>query len=211
MSQIPPPGQPAQPAYQMQPSQSNGWGLASLICGILSFCTGGVAGLLAIIFGFVGLKRAKTTHSGKGMSIVGLLLGFVTIAGWVVFILVGGLAILGVAKASEAERQANQHFIKDLSAGDVTTATNDTDGMSQSEVQDLIDQIKPMGAVKDVTNVGFSIVNDTADLTGIATFEKGQKGYTVREVKKGDAWKISSFTFNSGSLPSASQPAPATP
>jgi hypothetical protein len=211
MSQYPPPGQPAQPAYQMQATQSNGWGLASLICGILSFCTFGTTGILAVIFGFLGMRRSKTTNSGKGISVVGLILGLLTIVGWIIFLLVGGLAMLGLAKASEPQRQANQQFIKDLASGNVTAATNDTDGMSQTEVQALVDQVKDMGAVKDVTNVGFHIVNDTADLAGIAQFDKGKRGYSVHEVKKGDAWKISSFNFDQTSAPTTTEPTTPAP
>jgi len=211
MSQFPPPGQPAQPAYQMQPSQSNGWGLASLICGLLSFCTGGVAGILAIIFGFVGISKSKKTNSGKGMSIAGLLLGLLSMAGWVIFLLVGGLAILGLAKASEPARMANQQFIKDLASGSASTAANDTDGMAPTDVQALVDQVKDLGAVKDVTNIVFNVVNDTADLTGVATFDKGKRGYSVHEVKKGDGWKISSFTFDQASVPATTEPATTAP
>jgi len=206
MSQIPPPGQPPQPAYQMQPTQSNGWGLAALICGILSFCTGGITGILAIIFGFVGISRSKKTNSGKGMSIVGLVLGLLTMVGYVVFFLVGGLAILGLAKASEPARQASRQFITDLSSGSASTAANDTDGMSPTDVQALVDQVKDLGAVKDVTNIAFNVVNDTADLAGVATFEKGKKSYSVHEVKKGDAWKISTFTFDGTPTLSTTEP-----
>jgi len=199
----------------MQPAQSNGWGLASLICGLLSFCTGGATGILAIIFGFLGISKSKKTNSGKGMSIIGLVLGLLTIIGWVIFLLVGGLAILGIAKASEPARMANQQFIKDLASGSATAAVNDTDGMSQSDVQALIDQVKDLGTVKDVTNPFINVQNDTADMRGVATFDSGKtKSYTVHEVKKGDAWKISIFTFDQALTPTppttepAANPAP---
>ena len=59
--------------------------------GILTFvCLGPIAGVLAIIFGFLGLKKANEMGgTGKGMSIAGIVLGAVgTIASILFLVLV---------------------------------------------------------------------------------------------------------------------------
>ena len=94
---VPPPAAPVPPpapgpaAYSPPPTgnyvtpppaagggQSNGMAIAALVLGILTFvCLGPVAGILAIIFGFLGMKKANETGTGKGMSIAGIVLGAV--------------------------------------------------------------------------------------------------------------------------------------
>jgi hypothetical protein len=74
---------------------SNGIAVAALVCGIVSvvvgwipvlFAVGAVLALLAIIFGIVGLRRARTSGRRKGHAIAGLVTGSVG-----VFVAVGGL------------------------------------------------------------------------------------------------------------------------
>src|SRR6266542_3016794 len=77
-----PPGMPpAYPQYQAQyelpagERKSNGFAIASLVCGILG-CTG-IGAILAIIFGILGIQRAKDPRysGGQGLSIAGIVLG----------------------------------------------------------------------------------------------------------------------------------------
>ncbi len=96
----PPPMPPTQPSYQTTPPpsptnyeppqqpQSNGMAIASLIIGIFalvlswSMVFGIILGVLAVIFGFLGKKKATTDLSvgGRGLAITGLVLGFTGIA-----------------------------------------------------------------------------------------------------------------------------------
>ncbi len=69
--------------------------VAALVLGISAFvCLGPIGGILAIIFGFVGLGRAKTVGTGKGMSTAGIILGGVgtvaSIALLIIFIVAAG-------------------------------------------------------------------------------------------------------------------------
>jgi hypothetical protein len=50
----------------------NGLATASLVFGVLSFCTG-ITFIPGLICGFMGLSKSKVTGSGKGMAIAGLL------------------------------------------------------------------------------------------------------------------------------------------
>jgi len=69
-------------------------GIAALVLGILGFLLafacgiGGILAILAIVFGFLGLTKAKTMGGvGKGMSIAGLILGVVSILVSILFYL----------------------------------------------------------------------------------------------------------------------------
>lgn len=62
---------------------SYGLSIASLVLGILAFMLpfglGLVSGILAIVFGAIGLKRIRTGGKGRGMAISGLILGIVAV------------------------------------------------------------------------------------------------------------------------------------
>jgi hypothetical protein len=83
--------------------------VAALVLGIAAvilFFTCGVgifAGVLALIFGFLGLSKAKTVDKGKGMAMAGLVLGAVGIIGGILFIV---LVAVGVNNASDNVQDA---------------------------------------------------------------------------------------------------------
>jgi ribosomal protein S27AE len=61
---------------QLMPGESNGMAIASLVCGLV-LCVP-FAWVLAIIFGILGINRAKQIGGrGKGMAIAGIILGAV--------------------------------------------------------------------------------------------------------------------------------------
>jgi hypothetical protein len=85
--QYPPPGY-SQPVYGGgAPPSNNGLAIAALIVGIvgLLLCLipfGGVlVPLVALLLGFLGLRRAKEIMIGRGMSIAGIVLGIVGVIG----------------------------------------------------------------------------------------------------------------------------------
>ncbi|NHC16292.1 DUF4190 domain-containing protein [Motilibacter sp. E257] len=68
--------------------------IAALILGILALLTGWLVvgslfGLIAIVLGIVGLRRAKGGVGGKGMSIAGIVLGVLGILTTVLVIAAG--------------------------------------------------------------------------------------------------------------------------
>jgi hypothetical protein len=79
----------------------NGLGTASLVLGILAvvFCwaywVGVVLGVLAIIFGGVGLARAKAGQAtNRSSALAGLILGIVAIAAFFVLVLLVWQALM---------------------------------------------------------------------------------------------------------------------
>ncbi|HXA73787.1 MAG TPA: DUF4190 domain-containing protein [Acidimicrobiales bacterium] len=77
------------PAPPTVPS-TNGFSIASLVLGIVWVF--GVGAILAVIFGFVARKQIRESggrQGGSGMALAGIILGFVGIAGlilWIVFV-----------------------------------------------------------------------------------------------------------------------------
>lgn len=69
--------------YPEQPVKTgNGMAVAALVCGLVGLLLFGVVlGLLAIIFGAIGLSNANKSPigAGKGMATAGLILGIVDI------------------------------------------------------------------------------------------------------------------------------------
>src|SRR5688572_3425857 len=84
---VPPPPPPAfAPAYAqptvLQPTASNGPAVTSLVCGIAGIIPF-LPSLLALMFGMVGLNRAKQLGgTGRGMAVSGLILGVLGLALW---------------------------------------------------------------------------------------------------------------------------------
>jgi F0F1-type ATP synthase membrane subunit c/vacuolar-type H+-ATPase subunit K len=73
-------------------SAANGFSIASLVLGIASIPTGwAIAGILAIVFGFLARSREP---QGRTMSTWGIVLGFVATFGWIL------VAILGLVIAA---------------------------------------------------------------------------------------------------------------
>jgi hypothetical protein len=78
------------PAYPPAVQTTNGFSIASLVLGIVWVF--GVGAILAVIFGFVARKQIRESggrQGGSGMALAGIILGFVGIAGlilWIVFV-----------------------------------------------------------------------------------------------------------------------------
>ncbi|MCL2529554.1 MAG: DUF4190 domain-containing protein [Coriobacteriia bacterium] len=86
---------PASPGYVQPPaSATNGLAVASLICGIAGFCSGGLLSIVAIILGVLARKKPEQ----QGLALAGIILG---IAALVLYILTYiGIGLLGWAAYS---------------------------------------------------------------------------------------------------------------
>ena len=90
----------APPPYAAQPpapgSRSKGLAIAALVLGLLGlltslFVVGGLFGLLAVILGIVGLRKANAgTADGKGLAIGGLVTGALAVVVAAAVLAVGG-------------------------------------------------------------------------------------------------------------------------
>ena len=75
-------------SYGSYPSgpQVSGLAVAALVCGILGFFTAGVASIAAVICGHLAWRETSSgQNTGHGMTIAGLVLGYIPIVGWILF------------------------------------------------------------------------------------------------------------------------------
>jgi len=105
MTEAPPPVEPApEPIPEAPPpaaAGTSGLAIASLICGILGCIPG--AGIAAAVMGHMALGRIKLSgQGGRGMAIIGLVLGYLSIVGWIIAIIV---TIAGTMAAVETMEQ----------------------------------------------------------------------------------------------------------
>ncbi len=106
-SNVPPSAEPPPGGYGHAPANrgTNGVAIGALVLGLLSvplglFVIGGLLGLLAIILGFVGVKKAnQMAGSGKGMAITGIVSGLLGLA------LAVAITLFGVALFNNPEVQ----------------------------------------------------------------------------------------------------------
>jgi hypothetical protein len=91
-----PAGPFGQPGYYGMPAEPKTLSIASMVCGIASVIMGWILlpQIAAIVTGHLALKREP---AGKGMSITGLVLGYLCLLGYGAFWL---LAIIGLAMVS---------------------------------------------------------------------------------------------------------------
>jgi len=192
----PPYGQPmpyGQPGTTMAPQASNGWSIAALITGIVGFCVPLLGGLLAVLFGFLGIKRAGATNTGKGMSIAGLILGILSIGFWALF----GTGIWALIQGTAVNRDLAKQFINDLQAQKLDAAATVVDGsqIDSDELKSLSDLVSKHGAITDITTFGISAKSDAATteavVSGQITFGDGTKRtFAMEQQKRGDKWLI---------------------
>lgn len=87
--------QPQAPYYPAQP-KTNVLGIVTLVLGILGF------GLIPVITGHIALGQIRRTNEdGRGITLAGLILGYITLAGWLLvaffWVAVAGVAVFGSA------------------------------------------------------------------------------------------------------------------
>lgn len=86
------PGYPMPPYGAAQPqSKPSGMAIASLVLGIIGvpmFCFV-LPSLLAVVFGALGIRQCgkNPVYSGKGLAVAGLVLGLLTLLGFVLLLL----------------------------------------------------------------------------------------------------------------------------
>lgn len=205
MSQFPPPPPPGQPAFppggygQPMPGvrTTSGAAITSLVCGLL-FCIPGVTGLVAVITGIVGIKStSKPNVGGRGMAIAGLLLGLLSIAGWIG---VGGVMWYGWSVVKEQMKSA-EYFTAAVTAGDYEKAAQyTTSNFSADEIKSLGEDMKDWGSLTNMqlsgTKGSKTLGGASVTITGTATFSKaGQKNFEVTLVQEGDKLKIGGIKF----------------
>jgi hypothetical protein len=185
-------GYGAQPVPQGNPSA-----VVSLVCGILG-CIPLITGLLAVIFGIVGLNKARNPYvSGKGMSIAGLILGVISLIGWGAFFALG-LSLWGsFGKPTIVATQ----FALQMSRGDVDGALTQTTGIAREKLAADSDAMKAAGPITSLGPQNFNKVAEagkpeTVTMSGMTVRQGGSNGtFTMTLTKVGNDYKVSEYSF----------------
>jgi hypothetical protein len=68
--------------------KTNGYAIASLVCGIVWIW--GIGSILALVFGYSAkaqIDRSGGREGGRGLAVAGIVLGWVGVAGLIIFLL----------------------------------------------------------------------------------------------------------------------------
>lgn len=78
---------------------TNGKAVGAMVCGVLTVVTGGLTGVPAVVLGHAARgEMRRTGERGEGLAMAGLVLGWMSIAGWafiVTVLIAAGLASSG--------------------------------------------------------------------------------------------------------------------
>jgi hypothetical protein len=194
MTQPPLPPLPIEYGYGGNQPRTSGAAVTSLVLGIVG-CVPFVTGILAIIFGIVGLRKTRDPSvAGKGMAVAGLVLGIVGVLGWTGFAVLAGFA---AADAKPAKQAASQ-FLTDLSTGNITAATAESNGLNPAQLTTDSATIASYGAVQSI-NISTYNINSfngqtTANLSGTVWFAGGPKTCTFTLVKIGGVFRVTLYS-----------------
>jgi hypothetical protein len=173
--------------------RANGPAITSLVLGILG-CVPFITGLLAVLFGIIGLRKTRDPYvGGKGLAIAGLVLGIVSLLGWT--FQVGGAAYLYL-QYKPAVAVAKQ-FVQDVGAGNIKAAEAASTGITAAELQAEKQKLATNGALQSTNFFSFRSTSFNGQtvmhLGGTATFANGQKACDVDLVKTGGTYKVTAF------------------
>ncbi|GGQ99597.1 hypothetical protein GCM10010251_13480 [Streptomyces aurantiogriseus] len=80
------------------PPPTNGKAVGAMVCGVLTTMTAGITGIPAVILGHTARAEIRRTgQGGDGFALAGLILGWLSVAGWALF-----LTIMILAAASSS-------------------------------------------------------------------------------------------------------------
>ncbi|BBC35898.1 uncharacterized protein SGFS_071920 [Streptomyces graminofaciens] len=81
------------------PPVTNGKAVGAMVCGVVSTMTMGLTGIPAVILGHMAKAEIRRTgEGGEGFALAGLILGWLSVAGWAFFLTI--MIIAGVASSS---------------------------------------------------------------------------------------------------------------
>ncbi|PZT70490.1 hypothetical protein DN402_14585 [Streptomyces sp. SW4] len=82
-------------AHPLPRPRTNGKAVASMVCGILCLATGGLTGLPAVVLGHMAQSEIRRSgEGGDGFAVTGLVLGWISVGGWALMLILFGLVAL---------------------------------------------------------------------------------------------------------------------
>lgn len=189
MTQMPPP--PTMTYAPPQPRPTNGWAIASLVCGIIGCLV--ITPVLAVITGIIGLGKSRR-QGGRGLAVTGIILGILWIIG---FVGVGGAGYFGLKVLTKEAKQKTVDMVNALANDDFVTARQFAD-ISDDDAAALSAKFKEYGTCKDVSLNSYSSNTTNGrksiDLEGSLFFDKaGSKSFRASLSNDSGKLKIDSL------------------
>jgi Domain of unknown function (DUF4190) len=113
------------------PIKRSGEATASLILGLFSFIP--IVGLLAVIFGHLArasIRRSGGKLLGEGMAVFGILLGYWSLAGWSIYLIVAVIVPSLPPSRAEANEMSAVGSLRAISTSETTYASSYVGGYS---------------------------------------------------------------------------------
>jgi hypothetical protein len=178
--------------YTEEPKRTNGAAVASIILGFIG-CIPFIAGLAAIALGIFGVRKSRDRSvGGKGLAIVGLVLGAISVVGWTSATAILSYSYLESKPAAKTARQ----FLQDVSTGDIASAMSNS-LLGQAQIQAQHDQMNPFGALQSVKILWFNFRafkgQSEMHLGGDANFANGTKTCNFSLIKVNGNYKVVSY------------------
>ena len=103
---------PYQPPAPPPVQTTSGKAIASLVSGIVGLVTLilVIPGILAIVFGHIArgeIRRSQGRLKGDGIALSGLIMGYITVAGWPVILIIAAIAIPNLLVARQAANESS--------------------------------------------------------------------------------------------------------
>jgi hypothetical protein len=84
--------------YPPPPPKSQTNAILALVLSIVGFATCGVTAIVGVIFGHIAMGRIKRgEEDGHGMALAGIIIGYVVIAGWLLYLAIIIIAVIAAA------------------------------------------------------------------------------------------------------------------
>jgi len=184
--------------YSLPPAtRTSGAAITSLVCGLI-MCIPFVTGLVAVITGFIGIgTTSNPAVKGRGMAIAGLILGFLSIAGWGLF--GGGMLVL--FHGSTAQRIFAKQYLADLSAGNIDQCVQHSSSkLTKAQIDGYSKQAQGWGTLNDTTVMAFSLDNNSngtfkGAVSGACKFSGGTHTFVMALIKESGEMKVDSFLW----------------
>jgi prepilin-type processing-associated H-X9-DG protein len=184
------------PLAPAEPSKSSGMAIASLVLGILGFCTAGLTALLGLVFGLVALsqiRRSQGALKGRGFALAG------TIVSGVAMLMIPIVLAIAIPAANKGMTQARtivcMNNMKQLALGVMMSANDNQERFPSSN--NWCDAIQkyvqapgtfqcPAGDKRQRSNYAFNAL-----LSGVETSKVQAPGKTVLLYETDAGWNAS--------------------
>jgi prepilin-type processing-associated H-X9-DG protein len=178
-----------------EPAKSSGMAIASLILGILGFCTAGLTAVLGLVFGLVALsqiRRSQGALKGRGFALAG------SIVSGVAMLLIPIVVALTIPAVNKAKTQAQaigcMNNMKQLALGVMMYANDNKERFPSSDdwcdaIQKYVQPVTyqcPAGDRRQRSNYAFNAL-----LSGVETSKVQAPATTVLLFESDAGWNAS--------------------